>query len=402
MAYRYVAYTRAGERVQGVLNVPTEAAAEEALWRSDYVIVSLRPVRPGADLAAMMPTFFGVKTRDLIVFSRQLATLIESGITILAGLQMLAEETASKPLKRALEKVSEEVQEGETMSNALRKQPHVFPAIYSRMIEIGERMGNMETVLRQLATYMEKRESLVRKLRGAMAYPSFIILLAIGVVFLMINFTLPGIMGLFSEFEVELPITTKILIAVTNFFMAYRTRIIAAVVLVVAVAALYLRTPLGKRQKDMLLLKIPIIGDINIQSSVAQLCHTMSILLRAGLPMSEIMNLIVETMGNTIIKEAFGRVRTEMLQGQGLSEPLRQEKVFPRLLAQMVRVGEETGTLDSNLETLAVFYEEEADRKINTLTSMMEPALMLFVGGMVGFLAVSVILPMYSLMGQMR
>jgi type IV pilus assembly protein PilC len=388
--------------VQGVLNVSTEAAAEDALWRSEYIIVSLRQVRPGADMAALMPSFFGVKARDLIVFSRQLATLIESGITILAGLQMLAEESTSKALKTALEKVSEDVQEGETLSDALKKRPHIFPPIYGRMIEIGERMGNMEGVLRQVATYMEKREALVRKLRGAMAYPAFIISLAIGVVFLMITFTLPGIMGLFGEFEIELPITTRILIAITDFTSAHRNQMVVGAVLVILVLALYLKTPIGRRQKDMLLLKLPVISSINIQSSMSQLCHTMSILLRAGLPMAEIMNLIVETMGNVILKEAVQRVRTEMLQGQGLSQPMRQEKVFPKLLAQMVRVGEETGTLDTNLETLAIFYEEEADRKINALTSMMEPALMLFVGGMVGFLAVSVIMPMYTMIGSMR
>jgi type IV pilus assembly protein PilC len=328
--------------------------------------------------------------------------LIESGITILAGLQMLAEESTSKALKTALEKVSEDVQEGETLSDALKKRPHIFPPIYGRMIEIGERMGNMEGVLRQVATYMEKREALVRKLRGAMAYPAFIISLAIGVVFLMITFTLPGIMGLFGEFEIELPITTRILIAITDFTSAHRNQMVVGAVLVILVLALYLKTPIGRRQKDMLLLKLPVISSINIQSSMSQLCHTMSILLRAGLPMAEIMNLIVETMGNVILKEAVQRVRTEMLQGQGLSQPMRQEKVFPKLLAQMVRVGEETGTLDTNLETLAIFYEEEADRKINALTSMMEPALMLFVGGMVGFLAVSVIMPMYTMIGSMR
>jgi type IV pilus assembly protein PilC len=402
MPYKYVAYTKAGERVQGVLDVATEAAAEEALWRLDYIIVSLRPTRPGADLSAMMPSFFGVKPRDLIIFSRQLATLIESGITILAGLQLLAEEISSKALRKALQRVIEDVQEGESLSNALRKYPQAFPPIYSRMIEIGERMGNMEVVLRQVATYMEKREALTSKLRRAMAYPMFIILLAIGVVFIMITFTLPGITGLFQEFTVELPITTRILIAVVDFFTAYRSRIVAAVLLVVTAVALYVRTPVGRRQRDLLILKIPLIGTINIQSNISQFCHSMSVLLRAGLPMAEIMNLVVETIRNVIMREAFERVRTQMLQGQGLSGPIRQEKVFPSLLAQMIRVGEETGTLDLNLETLARFYEEEADRKISALTGMMEPALMLFVGGMVGFLAVSVILPMYTLMGSLR
>jgi len=402
MPYKYVAYTKTGERVQGMVDATSEALAEEVLWQSDYIIASLRPARPGADLAQMMPTFFGVKPRDLIVLSRQLATLVESGIPILSGLQMLGEEVGNKTLSRALQAVIEDVREGESLSGALRKHPQVFPSIYSRMIEIGERMGNMEGILRQLATYMEKRESLTRKVRGAMAYPAFILLLAIGVVFLMINFTLPGIMGLFSEFEADLPITTRILITITNFTTTHQSSILAVAVSTVALVSLYVRTPIGRRQRDLLLLKIPVIGSINIQSSISQLCHTMSILLRAGLPMSEIMDLIVQTMGNVILRGALERVRTEMLQGHGLSRPISQEQIFPSLLVQMVRVGEETGALDSNLETLALFYEEEADRKINALTGMLEPALMLFVGGLVGFLAVSVIMPMYSLMGTMR
>lgn len=402
MLYRYVAYTKTGERVQGVLDVASETAAEEALWQLDYIIVSLRPTRPRADLAAILPSFFGVKPRDLIIFSRQLATLIESGITILAGLQLLAEEVSSRALKKTLQRVIEDVQEGESLSNALRKYPHVFPPIYSRMIEIGESMGNMEMVLRQVATYMEKREALTSKLRRAMAYPMFIILLAIGVVFIMITFTLPGIMGLFKEFGTELPITTRILIAVVDFFTMYRSHIVAAVFLVVTAVALYVRTPVGRRQRDQLILKIPLIGTINIQSNISQFCHSMSVLIKAGLPMAEIMNLIVETIRNVIVREALERVRTQMLQGQGLAQPIKQERVFPSLLAQMIRVGEETGTLDLNLETLARFYEEEADRKISALTGMMEPALMLFVGGMVGFLAVSVILPMYTLIGSLR
>ncbi len=402
MPYKYVAYTKTGERVRGTINGASEAVAEQALWRSDYIIVSIRQVRPRPSLTELMPTFFGVKSRDLIVFSRQLATLIESGITMLSGLQMLGEQVSNEALKKAIQRVIEDVQEGESLSEALKNHPQVFPSIYSRMIEIGERMGNMEAVLRQLATYMEKREALTRKLRGAMAYPAFILLLAVGVVFMMMTFTLPAIMGLFSEFEAELPPTTRMLIAVTNFTATYRSHIVTAAVLMVALAFLYVRTAIGQRQRDLLLLKIPVIGSINIQSDISRFCHTMAILLGAGLPMAEIMDLIVQTTGNVILRRAFERVRTEMLQGHGLSRPISQEKIFPSLLAQMVSVGEETGALDSNLETLAVFYEEEADRKISALTGMLEPALMLFVGGLVGFLAVSVIMPMYSLMGAMR
>ena len=401
MSYKYVAYTKAGERVQGTINVTSEAMAEKALWRSEYIIVSLKPLRPRPGLTELMPSFFGVKIRDLIIFSRQLATLIESGITILSGLQMLAEQVSSKALQKALQTVIEDVQEGDPLSEALNKHPLVFPYIYGRMIEVGERMGNMEAVLRQLAIYMEKRDALTRKLKGAMAYPSFILALALGVAFLMITFTLPGIMGLFGEFGTELPMPTKILLAITDFTSAYQTHMVAGVVSVVVLVVLYTRTPIGRRQLHLLLLKTPIIGSINIQSNISRVCHTMAILLKAGLPMAEIMSLIVQTTENIILRDALDRVRTEMLQGHGLSRPIGQEKLFPSLLGQMVKVGEETGALDSNLETLAVFYEEESDRAIGTLTGMMEPALMLFVGGMVGFMAVAIIMPMYTLMGSM-
>ncbi|MEA3459287.1 MAG: type II secretion system F family protein [Chloroflexota bacterium] len=404
MSYKYFAYTRAGQRVQGIIDVDSEEMAEKALWGSDYIIVNLKQVRkgPSLNLAKLMPTFFGVKIRDLIVFSRQLATLVESGITIVAALQMLRDLVDSRALKTALAEIIRDVQEGESLSASIEKHPLVFPFIYSRLVRVAERTGNMGSILRQLAAYLEKRESLTSKLKGAMAYPAFILLLAVGVVFLMLTTTLPAMLGLFAEFEAQLPLPTRILIAVTDFVMAYKTNLMAGIFLTVMLIALYVRTPIGRRQFHLLLLKLPLIGTINLQGNISRFCHTMSMLLKAGLPMTEIMDLVSRIMGNVILRNAFQEVQEGVLEGRGLSEPIAEHKVFPNLLVQMVRVGEETGSLDSNLETLAVFYEEQADRKIKILTDWMEPALMLFVGAVVGFIAVAVIMPMYSLMGQMQ
>lgn len=402
MPYRYVACTPTGEEVTGLLDVATEETAERILWDSDLIIVNLQEARRRGSLAELMPTYFGPRPKDVILFSRQLATLVESGIAILPALQLLAEQATSKPFKRVIEQVVEDIRKGVSLAEALQKHRYVFSPLYCRMMEVGERTGSIEVILRRLATYMEREQAVVSRMRGAMAYPAFILLLAIGVVAIIITFTLPPMMGLFSEFGAQLPWTTRLLMAVTGFATTYMFHILAGGVAVALITTWYASLPIGRRHRDLLLLKIPLIGKINIQGNVSRLSRTMSTLLRAGLSLPEIMDLTLQTIGNVVFRDAIEAVRAESLQGHGLSEPLAANVLFPKMLSQMVRVGEETGTLDSYLETVADFYEEEVERAVNTLTSMMEPALTLFVGLIVGFVAVSVIMPMYSLLGSIK
>jgi type IV pilus assembly protein PilC len=399
MPYSYVAYTPTGEEVRGLLDVAMEEAAERILWDSDLTIVSLQEAGRSASLAELMPTYFGPKPKDVILFSRQLAALVESGIALLPALQLLTEQVTNKPFQRVIGQVVEDVQKGISLAEAFQKHEYVFSPLYCRMMEVGERTGNSALILRRLATYMEKEQEVVSRMRAAMAYPAFVLLLAIGVVAIIITFTLPPMMGLFSEFGAQLPWTTRLLLAVTEFVTNYRFHMLAGGVAVAIISTWYVSLPMGRRHRDLLLLKMPIIGKINVQGNVSRLSRTMSTLFRAGLSLPEIMELTLQTIGNVVIRDAVESIRAESLQGRGLSEPLAANELFPKMLSQMVRVGEETGTLDSHLETLADFYEEEVERAVNTLTSMMEPALTLFVGLIVGFVAVSVIMPMYSLLG---
>ncbi|MFO7917106.1 MAG: type II secretion system F family protein [Anaerolineae bacterium] len=397
MAYRYVAYTPQGEKTEGEVQASTEEAAEELLWDQDYLIVSLEETseREGLHL-------FGGKiaTRDLIVFSRQFATLIESGIPIVRALHLLQEQTENRRLEQILSEVVVDVQQGAFLSQAILKHENAFPMLYGRLIAVGERAGNLEMVLRQLATYLEKEEALVHKIRGAMAYPTFVLVVALGVVLLMVIVALPPLMELFSTFDAQLPLPTRMLIAITDFFAVYKFHVLGGLIAVVAAGAIFFRTETGKAFFDRLFLKVPLVGKIIVQGAVARMCRSIATLLRAGIALPEIMEMVIRTQSNTVIKEALSEVHTELLQGEGLSDPMGERDIFPPMLVQMVRVGEETGALDSNMDTLAIFYEEEVDRAVDALSGAMTPALTIFIGVLVGFVAVAVIMPMYSLMGD--
>ena len=399
MLYQYVAYSTEGETVKGRLEASSESGAEELLWKLDYTIISLGQAREQGSLFG-----FGnrIKTRDLIVFSRQLATLIESGISIVRAIQLLQEQTSNKKLRQVLAEVVSDVRQGQFLSEAIAKHGKSFPTLYPRLIEVGERTGNLELVLRQLAVYLEKEEALVRKIRSAMSYPSFVLVLAVGVIFLMLTVALPPLMGLFESFDAELPLPTRILLALTDFFSTNVTYIVAAMVLGGGGLFMWLRTETGHWMLDRFMLKVPLIKRIIIQGAVARMCRSTATLLQAGLALPEIMQMVIRTQSNRVIKAALEQVRSDLLQGHGLSDPLANQDIFPAMLPQMVSVGEETGSLDTNMATLADFYEEEVDRAVAALSGALEPAMTIFIGGLVGFIAISVITPMYSLMGSIN
>ncbi len=402
MEYRYIAFDREGRRVEGWLDVPDEDAAERALWERGLTVAQLTPARRELRLWRLFPTFFGVKRRDLIVFSRQLATLLSSGISILPALRLLAQQSTSRPLREILEEVADGVEQGQSFSAALAAHPYAFPPLYTRTLAIGERTGNLEEVLRRLATYLEQAQELSQKLREALAYPIFVLTVAVFVVVLMLTVALPPMVQLFENFGAELPWTTRMLIAVTRAATAYGPYVLFGGLALTVGLAWWGTYPSGRRVRDAVVLRLPLIGQVVLEGQVARFARTAATLIRAGLPLSEVMELAVSTAGNMVVAEALDRVRIALLTGQGLSGPLAAEPLFPPLLAQMARVGEESGTLEENLETVADFYEEEVERRMRLLLSLVEPALTLFVGFVVGFIALSMVMPMYSVLSSIR
>lgn len=400
MAYSYEAYTREGERVRGRLAAPSEERAEELLWQQEYTVVSIKKARDRA--GGLLPFLGKVKPADVAVFSRQLATLIQAGIPILRSLRLLREQVHSRQLRHLLADIVVDVEQGSLLSEAILRKPNAFPTFYGRLIEIGERTGNLEAVLRQLAAYIEKEEAVSRQIRGALAYPGFVLAMAFGVVFVLLAVALPPMADMFLSFDVRLPLPTRMLIALAGFLSTYKFHLLGAVVFFLIAAFRFARTEGGRLLLDRALLRLPVVGRLIIRGALSRMCRAMSALLRAGVPMAEIMALVIRTQGNRLIAGALVRVRDELLQGHGLADPLARQGMFPGLLIQMVRVGEETGALDDSLETLAILYEEEVDRTVSALARAVEPALTVFVGLVVGFVAISMIMPMYSLMGAIR
>jgi type IV pilus assembly protein PilC len=403
MAYKYQVYTSDKKIVEGKIDVASESLAEGALYDAGYErILSLQEISPSLSLEKLVPTLYSVKTQEVIDFSHQLATLVESGISLVTALDLLGRQNSSKPLKKIIAELVEEIQGGGSLSQALGHYPKVFNNTYRQTIKASEQAGHLETGLRQSASYLEKQTAVNRKIRHAMIYPTFILLMAAGVSILLIMVALPPLIDLFNSLGANLPWMTKLLIAVASFFLDNGLYVLGGILITIMLSVLLLRLPSVKTAKARFLLTMPVIGNINIERSMQFFCQTMAMLLQAGLRLPAIMDIIIQTNRNRIIRQALSKVRDSMVQGEGLSQPLAENKLFPPLLVEMVVVGEKTGAMDTTLNTLADFYERKVSRRIDTLVAMIEPVLTVIVGLVVIFIALSMIMPMYSILRSMH
>jgi type IV pilus assembly protein PilC len=403
MAYKYQAYTNEKKIVRGTIEVASEKLAETALYQAGYEhILSLEEVGPGLNLESLVPTLFGVKTHEVIDISNQLATLVESGISLLTALQLLGGQTTRKSLKKVLDGLVEEIQGGNSFSQALSHYPKLFSNTYFQMIIASEQTGQLETGLKQAAGYLERQAAANQKIKHAMMYPAFVLLMAVGVSVLLITVALPPLINLFNSLNTELPWMTRLLISAGGFLTERGLYVLVGLLAAIPMIIALLRLPSVKLTRDQYILKIPVIGKIIIERSMQFFCQTASMLLEAGLRLPAIMDIVIQTNRNQVIRQALGQVKESLVQGAGLSQPMAANELFPPLLVEMVVVGEKTGTLDSTLATLADFYEKKVNRRIDALVAMIEPALTVIVGVVVIFLALSMITPLYSILRSMH
>lgn len=402
MRFKYVAYDSSGGVTTGVVEADSPDRAEEILWQSDLTVGKLTRVGRKVTLEELLPTLFGVKRQDMVNLSRDLASLIASGIPLLAALRMLRDQARKASLKRVIGEVIASLETGSSFSQACSQHPAVFPTLFLRIVEIGEEIGSLELVLRQITIHYEKEMAMMASIRKALTYPIFVAVLAVAAIFVMVNFVVPAMTGLFTEFKAQLPLVTRLLVAGAGVLKAQGPQIMVGLAVAVVLLYIYLRTPAGNRRKDYFIVGLPVIGQISRKLNIGRVARTMVILQRAGVPLTETLKVLVPTTQNVAFKEALASVESEVRQGRLLSEAFGSSSLFTPLLVQMTSVGEQTGRLETNLETLASYYEQEADRSIARLTELIEPVLILGTGGLVGFIAVSIITPMYGIIREIK
>jgi type IV pilus assembly protein PilC len=401
MWYKYVACNPRGQTATGVLEAGSERDAEKILWRSDLTIVSLAQQRKPVAAQDILPSLYRVKRREVIYFTRDLATLLNSGIGILPALKMLQGRSLGKSLKKILGDVKKAVESGSSFSKACSQHTDAFSPFFIRMAKVGEEVGNLEVMLREVATQMEKEEEVKKKVKGAMMYPSFVLIVAAFAIFALLYFVIPAMDVLFSQIGGNLPTITVVVLTAANFVRSNILWIALGLIALIAMSAYYRNTLSGKKALGKLVLKLPIIGKVVLLSTMTQLARNIAIMVRGGINLSECLELLVQTTGNYPMKQALKKVRSRIHSGDPLSVAIGKQPIFPPLFGQVAAVGEASGRLETNLDVLADFYESENDRAVSKATNLLSPILVGFCGGIVGLIALAIYTPIYSLMGQL-
>ena len=400
MDFAYIAYTEDKKLIRGKLSASSEEMATQLLSYGGYRVVSLKKVVPFFDSEKFMSRFASIKTAEIVMFSRQLALLLESGTDIVTSLDLLQEQITNKTLKKIIGEVASDIRAGSSLSIALSKHPRAFSSMYYRAISAGEQGGNLEVVLRQMATHIEKGLKTEKQVRGALTYPFIVVIVAVIVVIILATFVLPAFTNMYAEFGVDLPLMTRILIAISDWFSQYGFYVILAIVAAVAAVYFYIRSPSGKQWWDTTVLKLPVLGRIIHLGELSRCCRTISLLIRIGLPLPEVMTMAINNSNNKVVAYNLTGVQEELIRGEGLSGPMAKRELFLPLMTQMVKVGEETGNLDNTLDTVADSFEMDAADKTASAVALIQPLMTIIIGLVVGFVVLAMVSAMYSIYGQ--
>jgi len=400
MDFEYLAYTKERQLLKGKISAVSEEMAITTLGYSDLRVMSLKTVTPFFNIGRLTDAFTTIRPKEVVMFSRQLALLLESGTDVVAALELLQEQITNRALQTMVKEVITAVRGGAKLSQAMARHPKAFSRLYCRTIAIGEETGNLEQVLRQMADYIEKEALAAKKVKSAMIYPIIIMLLVVLVIAVMVFFVMPNFMGLYGALGAELPMTTRALLAISGFLLSYWWAILLAVLGVAAGLYVYIKTPAGRYWWDSAILKMPLLGSVTLFRELSRYASTVSTLFRAGVPLPEIMTLSIDNAQNKVIVGALTTVRDEMLKGQGLSRPMSRNPIFPALIVQMAAVGEGTGNLDTTMDTVALSYAMEANDRTDALIAAITPATTLIMGGIVAFIALALVSAMYGVFGQ--
>lgn len=340
--------------------------------------------------------------RDVTVFSRQFATVINAGLPVVQSLAILQRQAEKEGLKDALKKIREEVETGLPLSEALAKHPKIFNRLYVYLVRAGEASGNLDGILERIAAYQEKQAALRGKLKSALTYPVVVLVIALAVTFFLLTGIVPQFAGILTQLGGELPLITRILMAISTFLLTKWWLLIIMVVGAVVGTGLYYRTNAGRHVIDALLLRLPVVGNLIQKTAIASFSNTFGLLLKSGVNIIEAIEITKGTAGNVIVEDVLDEAKGAVQRGEQISVTLiNRPKVFPPLVSSMISIGEETGAVDSMMEKIASFYEREVNEAVESLTAALEPLLIVFLGGVVGFIVAGMFLPMFAIIGQL-
>lgn len=399
----YEALDKGGKQVRGIIEAANEDVIVEKLRGMGYYPLRVNAHRTKASdidilaLPGLKMIFHRVKTKHVMTFTRQLATLIDAGLPILRSLRILEEQVESAIFKDIIGKISKDIEGGGTLSEAISKYPKVFDDLYVAMVRAGEIGGVLEAVLNRIAEFLEKRQAMIGKVRSAMMYPVVVLFIATTIVGFILIKIIPKFVEIFEQLGAELPLPTQILVNIAYAIKDHSIAVLLGIVAIVVAIKQINKTAGGKFFFDSTKLKMPVFGTIFLKIAIVRFAGTLSTLINAGVPILQAIDIVRETSGNAVISRAMEQVYNSVKEGETIHEPMREAKIFPPLVCHMVAVGEETGAIDQMLTKVAEAYEREVDDTINALTSIIEPVLIVVLGVIVGAIVVCLYLPLFTI-----
>src|SRR5215210_3176138 len=391
--------SQTGQIQKGQLDVPSKDEVGAYLRKNRMILVSVRETPKAIKLSFGQPR---VKTRDIVIFTRQFATMINAGLPLVQSLTILASQTENKTLQEVTKAVVHDVESGNTLADAFSKHPKAFADLYVNMVAAGEAGGILDTILLRLATFLEKSDALIRKVKGAMVYPAVIFSVAIIAIAVLLIFVIPTFQSMFASVNMELPLPTRFVIGLSKLLIGYWWAFIAGITGAVMGLKKYYATTSGQRRIDGLLLRAPVLGDILRKSAVSRFTRTLGTLISSGVSILDGLEITAKTAGNMVVHDAVMDSRQSIAGGETISAPLAKSQVFPPMVISMIAVGEQTGGLDEMLTKIADFYDEEVDAAVSALLSLLEPVMIVFLGVVVGGMVVAMYLPIFDMINAVQ
>jgi len=397
--YKYDARDQEGKTVTGRISAETESVIVAELRKRNLIILNIAEEKDSAFKKATSKPKSGkkVKPEDLVIFTRQFATMVDAGIPILQSLEALGEQTVNPTLKAALTTIREEIQIGSSLSGAFEKHPKIFDQLYVNMIRVGESGGILTAILERVAGYLEKSERLRQKVQGALIYPSVVVTMALLITVGLLVKVVPTFAGIYTSLGQDLPAMTQMLIDFSNLLQHDLLFLIIGGFVAVFLFKKYKKTPAGHIQVDTWLLKMPIFGDLICKVSVSRFCRTFSTLSQSGVPILESLDIVGKTCGNRVIEILVDEIKVSVKEGNTIAEPLSKSPIFPLMVTRMISIGEKSGQLDKMLSKVAEFYDEQVDTAVEGLTKLIEPLIIGFLGIVVGFIVIALFLPILNM-----